>query len=183
MVRKRAIAWSEDRGAPAKRRAWAYGYSEIVEVGRSLPDVIPHSAYCATRNCHRVDGIDSTERVVKKAARAEEVSADLGDPALLRPASTFLLGYLIYAHSTCGPILWSSTLVLCIGLTAMLKIGLYICGGEALYLHMRSPSGHTSFAMTFYGCCALILAGDKDPRYIDARHLVAGPCRRLRLNT
>jgi membrane-associated phospholipid phosphatase len=87
---------------------------------------------------------------------------DFGDSALLVPASALLLFYLLYLRSGRTALIWASTLALCGGLTIVLKIGFHACGAELPFLDMRSPSGHTSFSTTFYSCCALVIAANKD---------------------
>ncbi len=89
---------------------------------------------------------------------------DLGDSALLVPASALLLAYLLYRRSIWAASIWISTLALCAALTVLLKIGFHACGAEMPLLDMRSPSGHASLSTTFYSCCALMVTGDKDRR-------------------
>jgi membrane-associated phospholipid phosphatase len=86
---------------------------------------------------------------------------DLGDAAVVVPASAMLLAYLLYVRSTKTASIWVATLVLCAGLTIFAKLALYTCGTVA---DLRSPSGHTSVSVTFYGCCALMMSADKDRR-------------------
>lgn len=84
---------------------------------------------------------------------------DLGDAAVLIPASAMLVAYLLYVRSTRTAGIWVATLVLCAGLTIFAKLALYTCGTVA---DLRSPSGHTSVSVTFYGCCALMMGADKE---------------------
>lgn len=87
---------------------------------------------------------------------------DLGDAALLLPASLLLLGYFLYLGSGRAAAIWASTLALCLGLTVALKLSFGACGARFPLLDIRSPSGHTSLSLTFYACCALALSAEQD---------------------
>jgi membrane-associated phospholipid phosphatase len=87
---------------------------------------------------------------------------DFGDAALLVPASAMLLAYLLYVRSPRTAGLWAATLVLCACLTIFAKLALYTCASELSLADLRSPSGHTSISVTFYGCCALMMSVDKE---------------------
>lgn len=87
---------------------------------------------------------------------------DLGDAALLLPASGLLLAYLLYARSERAAAIWASTLALSLGLTLLLKIGFHACGAEIPLVALRSPSGHTSFSTTFYSCAAMMISVDRE---------------------
>jgi len=86
---------------------------------------------------------------------------DLGDSALLLPASAFLVAYLLYFRTLSVARIWISTLALCGFLTLFLKVAFFTCGSTVPALDLHSPSGHTSLSTTFYGCAALMVAGDK----------------------
>jgi membrane-associated phospholipid phosphatase len=88
---------------------------------------------------------------------------DLGDAALLVPASILLLGYLLFRRSAQAAAAWFTALGLCAGLTILAKIAFYACGTEFASLLIRSPSGHTSFSTTFYCCGALVLSANREP--------------------
>jgi membrane-associated phospholipid phosphatase len=87
---------------------------------------------------------------------------DLGDAALIIPASAMLLAYLLYIRSTRTAAVWAATLALCAGLTFLAKLLLYTCGSDMPLADLHSPSGHTSVSVTFYGCCALMMSTDKE---------------------
>ena len=87
---------------------------------------------------------------------------DFGDAALLVPASGMVLAYLLYVRSARTAGIWAVTLVLCACLTIFAKLALYTCGAELALTDLRSPSGHTSISVTFYGCCALMMSVDKE---------------------
>ncbi|HUH86265.1 MAG TPA: phosphatase PAP2 family protein [Stellaceae bacterium] len=86
---------------------------------------------------------------------------DLGDSALLLPASAFLVAYLLYFSTARVVRIWVSTLALCAFLTLFLKVAFFTCGSAIPAWDLHSPSGHTSLSMTFYGCGALMVSGDK----------------------
>jgi membrane-associated phospholipid phosphatase len=100
---------------------------------------------------------------------------DLGDSAFLLPASALLAVYMFfYLRSLRAVAIWLSTLVLCAGLTLIVKIAFDACGSAWSLLDMHSPSGHTSLSATFYGCCALMVTADKERRIRCALILATG---------
>jgi membrane-associated phospholipid phosphatase len=86
----------------------------------------------------------------------------LGDAAFLVPASIVLLAYLLLRRSPRTALAWLSALALCAGLTVFAKIAFYACGDQLTSLVVRSPSGHTSFGTTFYGCGAIIFSAHRN---------------------
>ena len=98
---------------------------------------------------------------------------DLGDSALLVPASALLAAYLLFLGSRRTAATWLSALALCVALTALSKVVFAACGSLAPGLGVRSPSGHTSMSATFYGSAALMFAGGADRR-VRAGLLAAG---------
>lgn len=105
--------------------------------------------------------------------RVLRLVTDLGDSALLLPASLLLLGYFVYLKAYRTAALWGSTLVLCMGLTVLFKVSFSACGDRILPA-LRSPSGHTSMSMTFYICCALVLSAGWDRGYRWAAAVATG---------
>jgi len=87
----------------------------------------------------------------------------LGDSAVVLPASVLLLAYMLYLRHGRHAWLWFSTLALCAMLTLLLKALFFAFGSEVPTLAIRSPSGHTSLSVTFYGCCALMMAEGTHP--------------------
>jgi membrane-associated phospholipid phosphatase len=83
---------------------------------------------------------------------------NLGDAALLLPASVVLLFLLVVHRHRQLALAWFVALGACISLTALSKIGFYGCGVRSSAHDVMSPSGHTSLSATFYGCCALLAA-------------------------
>jgi membrane-associated phospholipid phosphatase len=98
---------------------------------------------------------------------------DLGDSVLLMPASALLAVYLFCLGSRRTAAMWLSALALCMALTALSKVAFAACGSLVPALGVSSPSGHTSMSATFYGCAALMLAGDAERR-VRAGLLAAG---------
>src|SRR5712692_10086968 len=85
---------------------------------------------------------------------------DLGDSALLLPASVALSFYL-WARGSRSPACWFvAAMLVCVVLTALAKIGLSACAGNTFLLDLRSPSGHAALGATFYLCAALLLTVD-----------------------
>lgn len=91
-----------------------------------------------------------------------DLVTDLGDATLLAPASALLLIYLLCLKATRTATIWLTTVALCAALTIALKLVFLACAPYVPLLAIRSPSGHTSMSMTFYGCWALMVAGNKD---------------------
>jgi membrane-associated phospholipid phosphatase len=85
---------------------------------------------------------------------------DLGDSALLLPASLALSLYLWARGSRRPALLFATTVLACIALTALTKIGFRGCGVDAPIFDLRSPSGHAALGTTFYLCGALLLTAD-----------------------
>jgi membrane-associated phospholipid phosphatase len=86
---------------------------------------------------------------------------DLGDSALLLPASLIVLVYLWSAGYRRAALAWAAGLAGCVALTAVFKVAFLACGAEAPTLEIRSPSGHTAMSTAFYGGCAVLLAAGR----------------------
>ena len=87
---------------------------------------------------------------------------NLGDPVLLLPGAALLLFHLLRRGTRRTAWLWLASFALCIGLTALSKLGLKVLGRAVL--DINSPSGHTGLSATFYLCSALALSQDRAPR-------------------
>ena len=91
-----------------------------------------------------------------------DIITNLGDSALLLPASALLLVHFWAAGERRTALAWGAALALCIGLTFASKIGFRACGAAVLpALDIRSPSGHTALGAAFYGCGALLLGAGR----------------------
>jgi membrane-associated phospholipid phosphatase len=86
---------------------------------------------------------------------------DLGDSALLLPASLALCAYLWFGGWHRTALTLACSLAACGILTAAAKIGFQACGHEITGFAIRSPSGHTAFSTTVYGCGALLLGAGR----------------------
>lgn len=80
----------------------------------------------------------------------------LGDSAFLLPLSIVIVGVLAYQDYPTGLRL-GFVIAADLVLTFLLKLGFYALGGST-YLNILSPSGHASFSIAVYGCCAAALA-------------------------
>jgi membrane-associated phospholipid phosphatase len=89
---------------------------------------------------------------------------DLGDAALLLPASLVLFGYFLYLRSPVGAFAWASALALCITLTILAKLSIMACGDWLSIFDVRSPSGHTSLSAMFYSGGAIAVSAQRDQR-------------------
>ncbi len=85
---------------------------------------------------------------------------DLGDAALLLPASLALALYLWVRGSARSAGSFAATILACVALTVLSKVGFRDCGVDAALLDLRSPSGHVALSTTFYFCAALLLTAD-----------------------
>lgn len=87
----------------------------------------------------------------------------LGDSALLIPATIVVVLYLVVCgfHRLAGA--WLISIVGCMAVTLVAKIGFYIatCGSRSGDMDIMSPSGHTSFSFAFYGGLAVLLANGR----------------------
>ncbi len=89
---------------------------------------------------------------------------DLGDAALLLPASLGLLCYFLYLRSRAAAFAWASAVGLCIALTILAKLSIMACGDWLSIFDVRSPSGHTSLSAMFYSGGALAVSAQRDQR-------------------
>ena len=89
---------------------------------------------------------------------------DLGDAALLLPASLVPFGYFLYLRSRAGAFAWASAMGLCIALTILAKLSIMTCGDWFSIFDMRSPSGHTSLSAMFYIGGAVAISAQREQR-------------------
>jgi membrane-associated phospholipid phosphatase len=82
----------------------------------------------------------------------------LGDPVFLLSLAATVCVYLWVAGARDAAISWAESLIWCGALVVAAKLAFDTCGLETTALSMRSPSGHTALATTFYGCAAVLLA-------------------------
>jgi membrane-associated phospholipid phosphatase len=80
---------------------------------------------------------------------------EFGDSAVLMPLAATMLGWLLLMRTPRIAMWWAVAVAICIGLTAILKVGFYGCPPIP---DLRSPSGHTSLSTLVYGGIALMTA-------------------------
>ncbi|HLJ63520.1 MAG TPA: phosphatase PAP2 family protein [Stellaceae bacterium] len=82
---------------------------------------------------------------------------DLGDAALLIPASLAVLIWFWCRGLTRIAGLYAAAILATLLLTLIAKIGFHLYDGTLAGIALRSPSGHTALAMTCYGTAALLI--------------------------
>jgi membrane-associated phospholipid phosphatase len=82
---------------------------------------------------------------------------NFGDLGVLLPLSAVMLIWLLSLRPRRSAIWWLVALGLCVGLTAVLKIYLFVCQTSA---ELQSPSGHTSLGTLVYGAIAFVVAAE-----------------------
>jgi membrane-associated phospholipid phosphatase len=85
----------------------------------------------------------------------------LGHSAILFPASLAFFGCLLWFDRRADAIAFSAALAACLLATLVAKLAFHACGSEISAFGIESPSGHTSFSATFYGCLALIVTAGR----------------------
>ena len=81
----------------------------------------------------------------------------LGDAALLLPLAATIFLWLSLSGAARAAAWWTFSIVVCGGVTAVLKIFFWGCPPVA---DLHSPSGHTSLSTLVYGALGLIVAVD-----------------------
>ena len=94
-------------------------------------------------------------------ARWAPLLTRLGDAGLLVLASAGLTALLIWRGERRAAALWCLLAGGGLAVTILLKIVLHQCGRGFSPLDLMSPSGHTSFAMIFYGSAAMLIAAGR----------------------
>ncbi len=84
----------------------------------------------------------------------------LGDSAFLLPLSIVIVALLTYQSYSMGVRL-GFVIAADLVLTFLLKLWFYAFGGST-HLNILSPSGHASFSVALYGCCAVVFANKRD---------------------
>jgi membrane-associated phospholipid phosphatase len=94
-----------------------------------------------------------------------QIVTDLGDAALLVPASLAIFAMLYWARAHRTAYAWGLSIGLCLVLIGALKMYFHACGAEeAAAFDIRSPSGHTAFSMTIYGCLFLMCGAEQSSK-------------------
>jgi membrane-associated phospholipid phosphatase len=104
--------------------------------------------------------------------------SDLGDSAVLLPASLGLLAFLIGFGSRADALAYAAALATGLVAALLAKLALATCGAAHPLFGVESPSGHAAFGAIFYGCLAVLFAtgrsaGLRAALYLGALSLVA----------
>jgi membrane-associated phospholipid phosphatase len=83
---------------------------------------------------------------------------NLGDAALIVPASLALCIYLWAAGFRRAALAWGGALLSCAALAFLLKVGFRTCHAQLGEFAIVSPSGHAALATTLYGSVAVLFA-------------------------
>ena len=86
---------------------------------------------------------------------------NLGDLAVLLPASLGLIAFLAWIGRREDAAAYAVAMVFCLLAALLAKLAFAACGARYDLLGVESPSGHTAFSATFYGCLALLLAAGR----------------------
>jgi membrane-associated phospholipid phosphatase len=83
---------------------------------------------------------------------------NLGDAALIVPASLALVAYLWAGGFRRAALAWGGAVLSCAALAFLLKVGFRTCHAQLGELAIISPSGHAALATTLYGSVAFMFA-------------------------
>jgi hypothetical protein len=83
---------------------------------------------------------------------------NLGDLAVLLPASLGLIAFLAWIGAREDAAAFAAATALCLLAALLAKLAFAACGAQYDLLGVESPSGHTAFSAMFYGCLALLFA-------------------------
>jgi hypothetical protein len=86
---------------------------------------------------------------------------NLGDLAVLLPASLGLIVFLAWIGRREDAAAYVAAMVFCLLAALIAKLAFAACGAGYDLLGVESPSGHTAFSATFYGCVALLFAAGR----------------------
>jgi membrane-associated phospholipid phosphatase len=127
---------------------------------RAKQAVGPNIAWVTGRDCRDRHPSGETSGVYQQAVVA---ITDLGDSALLIPASLLLACHLVWRGEASRARSFVLAIAICVSATIIAKLS-FLIGSHCLASNIHSPSGHTSFSTTFYGCCAALTASDDAPQ-------------------
>ncbi len=83
---------------------------------------------------------------------------NLGDLAVLLPASLGLIAFLAWIGARENAAAYATAVAVCLLAALLAKLAFAACGARYSLLGVESPSGHTAFSATFYGCLAALFA-------------------------
>ncbi|MGD1037412.1 MAG: phosphatase PAP2 family protein [Roseiarcus sp.] len=85
-----------------------------------------------------------------------QLVSNLGDIAVLLPASLGLIVFLAWIGSRQDAAAYAAALAACLTAALFAKLAFAACGGNHSLFGVESPSGHAAFGATFYGCLAVL---------------------------
>jgi hypothetical protein len=86
---------------------------------------------------------------------------NLGDFAVLLPASLGLIAFLAWTGAKADATAYAAAIVFCLLAALLAKLAFAACGARYDLLGVESPSGHAAFSTTSYGCLALLFAAGR----------------------
>jgi hypothetical protein len=86
---------------------------------------------------------------------------NLGDLAVLLPASLGLIAFLAWIGAKEDAAAYAAAMAVCLLAALFAKLAFAACGARYAVLGVESPSGHAAFSATFYGCLAVLFAAGR----------------------
>ena len=86
---------------------------------------------------------------------------NLGDLAVLLPASLGLIAFLAWIGSREDAAAYAAASAVCLLAALFAKLGFAACGARYSAIGVESPSGHSAFGATFYGCLAVLFGAGR----------------------
>jgi len=86
---------------------------------------------------------------------------NLGDLAVLLPASLGLIAFLAWTGTKEDAAAYAAATAFCVLAALLAKLAFAACGTRYDLFGVESPSGHAAFSATFYGCLALLFAAGR----------------------
>ena len=90
-----------------------------------------------------------------------QLISNFGDAAVLLPAPLGLIAFLVRFGSRADAAAFAAALAVCLMTALLAKLAFAACGEGHSAFGLESPSGHTAFGATFYGCLALLFAAGR----------------------
>jgi hypothetical protein len=86
---------------------------------------------------------------------------NLGDLAVLLPASLGLVAFLAWIGSREDAAAFATASAVCLLAALLAKLAFAACGARYSLIGVESPSGHSAFGATFYGCLAVLFGAGR----------------------
>jgi membrane-associated phospholipid phosphatase len=87
--------------------------------------------------------------------------SNLGDIAVLLPASLGLIVFLAWSGARRDATAYAAAMTACLTAALFAKLALAACGERSSVFGVESPSGHVAFSATLYGCLAVLFAAGR----------------------